>query len=277
MRKLVVAWIALCATTGIAMAQDVVRIGVLTDMSSVYSDFQGKGSVIAAELALEDYAKSGGKRKVEIVYADHQNKPDIGANIARQWLDTQGVDAIADLPNSAVALAVSQIVREKNKAVLVSGGGSAVLTGAQCSPNTVHWTYDTWAYGHSLGRAVVERGGKSWFFITADYAFGHDLEKQATDEVTKNGGKILGSVRHPVGTHDFSSFLLQAQSSGAEVIAFANAGGDLTNALKQAGEFRLGDQAETGRAYFRHHQHSWSRSQRSSGDNAGGPLLLGLQ
>ena len=216
-----------------------VRIGVLNDMSSVYSDFQGPGSVIAAEMAVEDHARSG-KLKAEIVSADHQNKPDIGAGIARRWIDTEGVDVIVDLPNSAVALAVSQIVRDKNKAMLASGAGSAVLTGAQCSPNTVQWTYDTWAYGHSLGRAVYEQGGKTWYFVTADYAFGHDLEKQAADELVKQGGKVLGSVRHPIGAHDFSSFLLQAQASQADVVAFANAGGDLTNALKQAAEFGLG-------------------------------------
>lgn len=216
-----------------------VRIGVLSDMSSVYADFQGPGSVLAAEMAAEDYMKSG-KIKVAIVQADHQNKPDIGAAVARQWIDTQGVDAIVDLPNSGVALAVSQIVRDKNKVMIGSGAGSAALTGAQCSPNTVHWTYDTYAYGHALGRAVVEQGGKSWFFITADYAFGHDLEKQASEEVKALGGKVLGAVRHPIGANDFSSFLLQAQSSGAEIVAFANAGGDLTNALKQAAEFGLG-------------------------------------
>jgi len=215
-----------------------VRIGVLSDMSSVYSDFQGPGSVVAAQMAAEDYMKSG-KIKVEIVQSDHQNKPDIGSSVARQWIDTQGVDAIVDLPNSSVALAVSQVVRDKNKVMIGSGAGSSALTGAQCSPNTIHWTYDTYAYGHALGRAVVEQGGKTWFFITADYAFGHDLEKQASEEVVARGGKVIGAVRHPVGAQDFSSFLLQAQASGAGVIAFANAGGDLTNSLKQAAEFGL--------------------------------------
>ncbi|HYF60872.1 MAG TPA: ABC transporter substrate-binding protein [Burkholderiaceae bacterium] len=223
-----------------AQAPTTVRIGVLSDMSSVYADFQGPGSVLAAQMAAEDYAKAGGKMKVEVVSADHQNKPDVGATVARQWFDTQGVDMVVDLPNSAVALAVNQIVRDKNKVLIGSGAGSAVLTGAQCSPNTVHWTYDTYAYGHALGRAVVEQGGRNWFFITADYAFGHDLEKQATEEVTARGGKVVGSVRHPVNAPDFSSYLLQARSSGADVVAFANAGGDLTNALKQAAEFGLG-------------------------------------
>jgi branched-chain amino acid transport system substrate-binding protein len=214
------------------------RIGVLNDMSSVYADYQGRGSVLAAQMAVEDYAKIS-PRKVEVVAADHQNKPDIGAAIARRWLDTEGVDVIVDLPNSAVALAVNEIVRDRNKVLIGSGAGSALLTGARCTPNTVHWTYDTWAYGHSVARAVLAQGGKTWFFITADYAFGHDLEKQAADEVTTSGGKVLGAVRHPLGASDFASFLVQAQSSGAEIVAFANAGGDLSNSLKQAAEFGL--------------------------------------
>ena len=215
------------------------RIGVLNDMSSVYSDFQGPGSVVAAQLAVEDFAKLS-KRKVTVLSADHQNKADIGAGIARRWLDTEGVDMILDLPNSAVALAVSGIVREKNKVMIGSGAGTALLTGAQCSPNTVHWTYDTWAMGHGLARGVLQQGGKTWFFVTADYAFGHDLEKQASDEVIAGGGKVLGSARHPIGSSDFSSYLLQAQASGAEVIALANAGGDTVNSIKQATEFQIG-------------------------------------
>ena len=173
--------------------------------------------------------------------ADHQNKPDVGSAIARRWIDTEGVDMIIDLPNSAVALAVAGIAREKNKVVIGSGAGSALLTGASCSPNTVHWTYDTWAMGHGLARGVLQQGGKTWFFITADYAFGHDLEKQASEEVLASGGKVLGAVRHPIANNDFSSFLLQAQASGAEVIALANAGGDTVNTIKQAAEFKLGD------------------------------------
>jgi branched-chain amino acid transport system substrate-binding protein len=216
----------------------VLRIGVLTDKSSVYADYQGRGSVLAAQMALEDYARTS-NRKAEIVSADHQNKPDVGAAIARRWIETEGVDVIVDLPNSAVALAVSDIVRDRNKVVIGSGAGTALLTGAKCSPNTVHWTYDTWAYGHSVARAVLAQGGNTWFFITADYAFGHDLEKQAADEVTAGGGKVLGAVRHPLGTSDFASFLVQAQSSGAQIVAFANAGGDLSNSLKQAAEFGL--------------------------------------
>jgi len=217
----------------------VLRIGVLNDMSSVYADFQGQGSVVAAQLAAEDFAKIS-KRKVEILSADHQNKPDIGATIARRWFDVDGVDMIIDVPNSAVALAVSDIARDKNKVFIGSGAGSAALTGAKCSPNTVHWTYDTWAMGHGLARGVAQQGGKTWFFVTADYAFGQDLEKQATDEVIADGGKVLGSVRHPLGTNDFSSFLLQAQTSGAQVIALANAGGDTVNSIKQAAEFNIG-------------------------------------
>ena len=216
-----------------------IKIGVLNDQSSVYADFQGPGSVLAAQMAVEDYGGKAAGRKVEVVFADHQNKPDVGAAIARKWLDEDGVDMIADLPNSAVAFAVSEVVKQKNKVMIGSGAGSSDLTGAKCSPNTVHWTYDTWSYGHSLARAVMQRGGKTWFFITADYAFGQDLEKQAADEVNKEGGKVLGGVRSPLGTPEFSSFLLKAQSAGAQVIALAVAGGDTTTAMKQAAEFGL--------------------------------------
>lgn len=228
-----------CSPAGAEM-NGTVRIGVLNDMSSVYSDFQGPGSVVAAQLAADDFAKLS-KRKVEILSADHQNKADIGAAIARRWFDVDGVDMIVDVPNSAVALAVADIAREKNKVLIGSGAGSALLTGAKCSPNTVHWTYDTWAMGHGVARGVLGQGGKTWFFVTADYAFGHDLEKQASDEVAARGGQVLGSVRHPLGASDFSSFLLQAQASGAQVIALANAGGDTVNAIKQAAEFNLGE------------------------------------
>jgi len=230
---------ALVATPAYAESNGLLRIGVLNDMSSVYADFQGPGSVIAAQMAIEDFAKQS-KRKVEVVSADHQNKPDVGAGIARRWLDVEGVDMIVDLPNSAVALAVGDIVREKNKVAIGSGAGTAMLTGAKCSPNFVHWTYDTWANGHALARGVLEAGGKTWFFVTADYAFGQDLEKQASDEVRESGGKIIGNVRHPLGASDFSSYLLQAQASGAEVVALANAGGDTTNSVKQAAEFKIG-------------------------------------
>lgn len=241
---------AALAATGLASAMfpfeilraqsDVLKIAVLNDMSGVYADYQGIGSVIAAQMAVEDYGGKAAGRKVEVISADHQNKPDVGAAIARKWFDTDGVDMIADIPNSAVALAVSNIVRDKNKVFIGSGAGTSVLTGEQCSPNTVHWTYDTYAQGHSVANAILKRGGKSWFFVTADYAFGHDLEKQASDEVVKSGGKVLGSARHPLNPSDFSSYILRAQSSGAQVVAFANAGGDLVNSLKAAAEFQLG-------------------------------------
>jgi branched-chain amino acid transport system substrate-binding protein len=240
------------ATLASAQAQtgDVIRIGVLNDLSSVYSDYQGMGSVIAARMAVEDYGGKAAGKRVEVVFGDHQNKVDIGANIARTWVDTDGVSLIVDAPNSAVAFAVSDIVRDRNKVFIGSGAGSALLTGERCSPNTVHWTYDTWSYGHGVARALMQGGAKSFYFITADYAFGHDLEKQATDEIVKSGGKVIGSARHPIGASDFSSFLLQAQASGAEVIAFANAGGDQTNSLKQAAEFRLGQKQKLAGLIF---------------------------
>lgn len=223
-----------------AMADgQIIRIGVMNDMSGPYADFQGPGSVLAATMAVEDFGGKAAGRRVEVISGDHQNKPDVGAALARQWIDTQGVDAIADLPNSAVALAVNQIVKDKNKVLLASGAGTAALTGEQCSPNTVQWTYDTYSLGHALAHAVMQRGGKSWYFITADYAFGKDLQAQAADQVMKEGGKVLGSSAHPIGVHDFSSLLLQAQSSGARVVALANAGADETNTLKQAAEFGL--------------------------------------
>jgi branched-chain amino acid transport system substrate-binding protein len=241
MTRTISIWFAVLAAAAavLAHAQEPVRIGVLNDQSSVYADFQGRGSVLAAQMAVEDYGGKAAGRKVEVVFADHLNKPDVGSVIARKWLDEDGVSLVIDLPNSAVALAVNEIVRQKNKVLIGSGAGTSELTGSRCSPNTVHWTYDTWAYGHSLARAVVARGGKNWFFITADYAFGHDLERQATDQLLKDGGKVVGGVRTPLGTPDFSSFLLSAQASGAQVVALAVAGGDLTNSMKQAAEFGL--------------------------------------
>lgn len=222
--------------------QPALRIGVLNDMSGPYADYQGLGSVVAAQMAVEDYGGKAAGRKVEVISGDHQNKPDIGSSLARQWFDTQGVDAIVDLPNSAVALAVNQVVKDKNKVFLASGAGTAELTGAQCTPNTVAWTYDTWELGHALARAVVGQGKNSWFFITANYAFGHDLQKQASEAVVQDGGKVVGSIDAPLATADFSSYLLQAQSSHAEVLAFANAGDDLTNSVKQAEEFGIKNQ-----------------------------------
>ena len=225
------------------------KIGVMNDLSSVYADFQGVGSKVAADLAVADYAKSLGV-PVEVIIADHQNKPDIGSIIARKWFDNEGVDVIMDLPNSGVALAVLAVANEKNKTVIGSGAGSAVLTGPQCSKNFVHWTYDTYALGYGLGQAITKEGGKTWFILTADYTFGKDLEQNCTDAVTANGGKVLGVVRHPINTADFSSFLLQAQSSGAEVVAFANAGGDTSQSLKQAAEFGLGQQQRLAALVF---------------------------
>ncbi|MCS6779750.1 MAG: ABC transporter substrate-binding protein [Geminicoccaceae bacterium] len=216
-----------------------VRIGVLNDQSSLYADITGRGSVVAAQMAVEDF---GGKVKgapIEVTFADHQNKPDVGSNVARQWYDTDGVDVIVDVPTSSVALAINEVTREKNKVFLVSGAATSDLTGAKCSPNTVHWTYDTWALANGTGSAIVQTGGDSWFFLTADYAFGHALERDTAAVVTKNGGKVLGAVRHPLNNPDFSSYLLQAQGSKAKIIGLANAGGDTINSIKQAAEFGI--------------------------------------
>jgi branched-chain amino acid transport system substrate-binding protein len=241
MRKTLLAAAALCALAGGAanaeMSGGTVKIGVLNDMSGLYADLSGQGSVIAAQMALEEFGGNVNGTKVEIVSADHQNKPDIGSNVARQWYDVDGVDVIVDVPTSSVALAINDVTREKNKVFLVSGAAASDLTGPKCSPNTIHWTYDTWALANGTGKAVVQTGGDSWFFLTADYAFGHALERDTTAVVEANGGKVLGSVRHPLNNADFSSFLLQAQSSGAKVIGLANAGGDTTNSIKQAAEF----------------------------------------
>jgi branched-chain amino acid transport system substrate-binding protein len=226
---------------GAAEAQISVKLGVLTDRSGAYSDIGGEGSAIAARMAVEDFmAKSSSTGiKADVVTADHQNKPDVGSSIARQWYDQDGVDVILDVPTSSVALAVSQIARDKNKIFINSGAAASDLTGAQCSPNTVHWTYDTVQLANVTGGAMVKQGGDSWFFITADYAFGHALERDTSAVIQKNGGKVIGSVRAPFPTADFSSFLLQAQSSGAKVIGLANAGTDTINSIKQAGEFGL--------------------------------------
>jgi branched-chain amino acid transport system substrate-binding protein len=224
---------------GWAEAQVAVKIGVLNDRSGIYADLSGEGSVVAARMAVEDFGAAEKGMTVDIVSADHQNKADIGSNIARQWYDEDGVDLIIDVPTSSVALAVSQITREKNKVFINSGAGSADLTGAQCSPNTVHWTYDTWALAHGTGTAVVAGGGDTWFFITADYAFGLALERDTAAVVEAAGGKVLGNVRHPFPGSDFSSYLLQAQSSGAKVVGLANAGGDTINTIKQAAEFGI--------------------------------------
>jgi branched-chain amino acid transport system substrate-binding protein len=222
-----------------AQAQVNVKIGVLSDMSSLYADIGGPGSIAAAKMAVEDFNPAAHGMKVEIVSADHQNKPDVGSNIARQWFDVDHVDAIVDVPTSSVALAVADVTREKNKVFLISGAASSDLTGPKCSPNSVHWTYDTWMLAHGTGTALVKTGGDTWFFLTSDYAFGHALEHDTAAVVTANGGKVVGEVLHPLNTQDFSSFLLQAQASKAKIIGLANAGGDTINAIKQGAEFGI--------------------------------------
>jgi branched-chain amino acid transport system substrate-binding protein len=238
-------WQAACAaallTSSAASAQQisdgVVRIGVMNDMSSLYADISGPGAIVAARMAVEDFRAAEKGLKVEVIGADHQNKPDVGSNITRKWLDVDQVDVIVDVPTSSIALAVNELVREKNKVFLISGAASSDLTGPKCSPNSVHWTYDTWALANGTGKAAVKTGGDSWFFVTADYAFGHALERDTAAVVEANGGKVAGKVRHPLNTSDFSSFLLKAQASKAKVIGLANAGGDTINAIKQAAEF----------------------------------------
>ncbi|HUC61460.1 MAG TPA: ABC transporter substrate-binding protein [Alphaproteobacteria bacterium] len=222
-----------------AHAEITVKIGDLSDMSSLYADVSGPDGISAVKLAVEDFDPAKNGMKVEIVSADHQNKPDVGAGIARQWYDVDHVDAIVDVPNSGVALAVSQVTQEKNKVFLISGAASSDLTGSKCTPNNVHWTYDTWALAHGTGGAIVANGGKTWFFLTSDYAFGHALEHDTAAVVEAAGGKVLGQVLHPLNTSDFSSFLLQAQASKAQVIGLANAGGDTINSIKQAAEFGI--------------------------------------
>src|SRR5688572_15405955 len=222
-----------------AQAQVSVKIGVLNDRSGLYADISGEGSAVAARMAVEDFKAKDKGINVEVISADHQNKPDVGSNIARQWYDNDGVDVITDVPTSSVALAINQITKDKNKVFLNSGAASSDLTGKACSPNTIHWTYDTYALGQGTGGAMVKAGGDTWFFLTADYAFGHALERDTEAVVVKNGGKVLGKVRHPFPGQDFSSFLLQAQASKAKVIGLANAGGDTINSIKQAGEFGI--------------------------------------
>lgn len=223
-----------------AIAQQIsVKAGVLNDRSGLYADLSGEGSVIAARMAVEDFKAAEKGIKVEIVSADHQNKPDVGSTIARQWYDQDGVDLILDVPTSSVALAVAQVTKEKNKILINSGAGTSDLTGKACTPNTIHWTYDTYALAQGTGGAMVKAGGDTWFFLTADYAFGQALERDATAVITKAGGKVVGSVKTPFPGTDFSSFLLQAQASKAKVIGLANAGGDTINSIKQAGEFGI--------------------------------------
>ncbi|WP_374448962.1 ABC transporter substrate-binding protein [Stella sp.] len=242
LKQALLAGAAVVLAAGGASAQisgDVVKIGVLNDQSSLYADITGQGSVTAARMAVEDFGPTVNGKKIEIVFADHQNKPDVGSNIARQWMDRDGVDAIVDVPTSSVALALAPLIKEKNRVFLNSGAASSDLTGKACQPTTVHWTYDTVALSKGTGGAVVKAGGDTWYFLTADYAFGHALERDTADVVKAAGGKVLGQVRHPLNTPDFSSFLLQAQASKAKVIGLANAGGDTINSIKQAAEFGI--------------------------------------
>jgi branched-chain amino acid transport system substrate-binding protein len=254
----VVATILGCGTALSQVSDGVVKLGVLNDMSSLYADASGKGGLLAAQMAVEDF---GGKvlgAPIEVVSADHQNKPDIGAAIVRRWIDTEHVDTIVDVPTSSVALAVQEVTREKKRIFLMSGPASSDLTGKACSPYGFHWTYDTYALAHGTGGALVKQGGDSWFFITADYAFGYALERDTGNAVKAAGGKVLGSVRVPLNTQDFSSFLLQAQSSKAKVIGLANAGGDTINSIKQASEFGIvaGGQKLAGLLVFLSDVHS---------------------
>ncbi|WP_454914764.1 ABC transporter substrate-binding protein [Xanthobacter sediminis] len=231
------------AGIGAAAAADPipVKIGVLDDMSGLYADLGGQGSVWAARKAVEDFGAAARGLKVEVIFADHQNKADVGTSIARQWFDVEGVDLIVDTPNSGVALAVSGVTREKNKVFINSGAATSDLTGKACTPNTVHWTYDTWALANGTGKAMVKAGGDTWFFLTADYAFGHALERDTAKVVTDNGGKVVGAVKVPLNNADFSSFLLQAQASKAKIVGLANAGGDTINSIKQAAEYGIVD------------------------------------
>jgi branched-chain amino acid transport system substrate-binding protein len=232
--------LAVALACGSAQAQQInVKIGVMSDMSSLYADIGGPGSVAAAKLAVEDFQKTNPNVKVEIVSADHQNKADVGTGIVNRWLDAEGVDLVIDVPNSGVALATSEIARVKNKVFIGSGPASSDLTGAKCNTNTVHWTYDTWMLANGTGTAIVKTGGDTWFFLTSDYAFGHALERDTMAAVEKAGGKVLGKVRHPINTNDFSSFLLQAQTSKAKIIGLANAGGDTINSIKAGAEFGI--------------------------------------
>ncbi len=239
-RTLALIVLAMAYAISSASAQQLsVKVGVLTDMSSLYADATGPGSVTAARMAAADFMKSHPTVRVEVVSGDHQNKADVGSQIANQWFDVDHVDMIIDVPNSGVALAISQIANQKNKVFIGSGPATSDLTGPKCNANTVHWTYDTWMLANGTGKAVVKTGGDTWFFLTSDYAFGHALERDTAAVVEANGGKVLGQVAHPINTSDFSSFLLQAQQSNAKIIGLANAGGDTINAIKQGAEFGI--------------------------------------
>ena len=240
--------LALVACAGLAHAEisdGVVRVGVLNDTSGVFQDYNGPGSIEAAKMAAEDFAGGGKNIKVEIVSGDHQNKPDVGATVVRRWLDVEKVDAIVDLPNSGVALAVNTIVRDTPMTMLASATATSALTGKACSPNVVQWVTDAWAISHATSGAMLERGGDSWYFVTVNYALGNSIEADATAYIQSKGGKVLGSSKHPLGASDFSSFLLQAQASKAKVVALANAGPDTANSMKQAAEFNMRSQGQS--------------------------------
>jgi branched-chain amino acid transport system substrate-binding protein len=242
MRHLIVAASLAAALAGSALAEvpgNSVKVGVLSDFSGPFADQAGKGSFIAAQMAAEDFARESKGLKAEIIFADHQNKPDVGSAIARRWVDQENVAAIVDLPNSGVALAVNTVMKEKNRTMLASGSATSDLTGKFCQPTTVQWALDTWALGNAMGSAITERGGKSWFFVSFDYALGKALQRDTTEAIGKQGGKVLGAVTHPLGTTDFSSYLLQAQASGADVIALGDTGADAINAIKQIAEFNI--------------------------------------
>ncbi|MGU3493933.1 ABC transporter substrate-binding protein [Xanthobacteraceae bacterium A53D] len=243
-----------------ALAGTSVKIGVLADMSGIFSDIGGPGAAEATRMAVEDFKKrpEAAAFDIEVLAADAQNKPDVSSSIARKWFDTDGVDVVVDLPTSAISLALAPLVKEKNKVALFTASGTSDLTGKACTPNSVHWTYDTWALAHGTADAITRAGGKSWFFITADFALGHSLERDASAVVKEEGGKVLGSVRHPVDTKDFSSYLLQAQSSKAQIVALTNAGGDTITAIKQASEFGIvqGGQKLAGMLLFLSDIHS---------------------
>jgi branched-chain amino acid transport system substrate-binding protein len=231
--------LALAGTASAQTMDKVVKVGSLGDQSGLYSDIGGPGSMVAAQMAVEDSGLLAKGWKIDVISADHQNKPDVAVNIGKQWIDVEKVDVFVDLAASNVGLAIANLAKEKNVVNLNSGSGSSDLTGSQCSPNTVHWAYDTYMLANGTGKALVKSGGDTWFFLAADYAFGQALERDTTAAVTAAGGKVLGDVKHPLNTSDFSSFLLQAQSSKAKVIGLANAGGDTTNAIKQAAEFGI--------------------------------------
>ncbi len=239
-----------CTAAHAEIPGNMVKIGVLSDFSGPFADQAGKGSFIAAQMAAEDFAKESKGLKAEIVFADHQNKPDIGAAIARRWVEQDNVAAVVDLPNSGVALAVNTVMKDKNRTMMASGSATSDLTGKFCQPTTVQWALDTWALGNAMGRAITERGGKSWYFVSFDYALGKALQRDTTEAVEKQGGKVLGSVSHPLGTSDFSSYLLQAQASGADVIALGDTGADAINAIKQVSEFNILGGGKTLAALF---------------------------